>query len=107
MTTPNTAGHSAIDQPGPARAGHGTAWTSWADLTWARRCPPWMHADGLSSSQRLLLAMVLFGPVTYRQAADQTGLTPAQVSRLCASPCDSWPWQDTQLTGRSGHDWSR
>ncbi len=44
-----------------------------------------MHADGLSASQRLLLAMVLFGPVTYRQAADQTGHTPAQVSQLCAA----------------------
>jgi len=46
--------------------------------------PTLMHADGLSASQRLLLSMVLFGPVTYRQAADQTGLSPAQVSRLCA-----------------------
>jgi DNA-binding CsgD family transcriptional regulator len=43
-----------------------------------------MHADGLSASQRLLLGMVLFGPATYRQAADQNGLTPKQVSQLCA-----------------------
>ncbi len=85
MTTPNTAEHTSIDQPGPPGAGHVTAWTTWAELTWARMCPPWMHADGLSPSQRLLLAMVLFGPVTYRQAADQTGLSPAQVSRLCAA----------------------
>ena len=85
MTTPNTAGHSAIDQPGPPRAGHGTARTTGADLTWARTCPPWMQVAGLSATQRLLLGMVLFGPVTYRQAADQTGLTPAQVSRLCAA----------------------
>jgi len=47
--------------------------------------PTLVHADGLSASQRLLLGMVLFGPVTYRQAADQTGLTPAQVSQLCAA----------------------
>ena len=67
------------------RAGPVTAWTTWAALTWARTCPPWMHADGLSASQRLLLGMVLFGPVTYRQAADQTGHTPAQVSQLCAA----------------------
>jgi len=62
MTTPNTAEHTSIDQSGPPRAGHVTAWTTWADLTWARTCPPWMHADGLSASQRLLLGMVLFGP---------------------------------------------
>ncbi len=52
-------------------------------LTWAkdtRTCPPWMHADGLSASQRLLLNVVL-GPDTYRQAADQSGLTPTQVSQ--------------------------
>jgi len=91
MSTQNTAEHTSIaehtstEKPGPSRAGHVTGWTSWADLSWARTCPPWMHADGLSASQRLLLAMVLFGPVTYRQAADQTGLTPAQVSRLCAA----------------------
>jgi len=47
--------------------------------------PTLVHADGLSASQRLLLGMVLFGPVTYRQAADRTGLTPAQVSQLCAA----------------------
>jgi DNA-binding CsgD family transcriptional regulator len=56
-----------------------------ADLTWAWTCPPWMPPDGLSASQRLLLGMVLFGPVTYQQAADRTGLTPAQVSQLCAA----------------------
>jgi len=85
MTTPDTAEHTSIDQPGAPRAGHVTAWTTWADLTWARTCPPWMPADGLSASQRLLLGMVLFGPVTYQQAADRTGLTPAQVSQLCAA----------------------
>jgi len=85
MTTPNTAERTSINEPGPPRAGHVTAWTTWADLTWARTCPPLMHADGLSASQRLLLSMVLFGPVTYRQAADQTGHTPAQVSQLCAA----------------------
>jgi len=84
MSTPNTAEHTSTEKPEPPRAGHVTGWTGWADLTWARTCPPWMHADGLSASQRLLLAMV-FGPVTYRQAADQTGLTPAQVSRLCGA----------------------
>jgi len=40
---------------------------------------------GLSASQRLLLALVLFGPATYQQAADHTGLTAAEVSRRCTS----------------------
>ncbi len=50
-----------------------------------RDVPTVVHADGLSAGQRLLLGMVLFGPVTYGQAADRTGLTPAQVSQLCAA----------------------
>jgi len=33
MSTPNTAEHTSIDQPGPPRAGHVTTWTTWADLT--------------------------------------------------------------------------
>ncbi len=86
MTTPNTAEHTLIDQPGPAQGRALHRVNDLGGLIWAedtRTCPPWMHADGLSASQRLLLNMVLFGPDTYRQAADQSGLTPTQVSQLC------------------------
>jgi len=60
---------------------------AWAELSWARAYPPSTQAAaGLSASQRLLLlAMVLFGPANYRQAADRVGLTPAEVSRHCTA----------------------
>jgi len=64
-----------------------------------------VHADGLSASQRLLLGMVLFGSVTYRQAADRTGLTQLRSASSARPPCDSWPWQGALLTGRLGYDW--
>ncbi len=105
MTPPNTAEHTSIDQPGPPRDGHVLAWTTWADLTWAGTCTPWMPADGLSAGQRLLLGLVLFGSVTYRQAADRTGLTQLRSASSARPPCDSWPWQGALLTGRLGYDW--
>jgi len=89
MTPPNTAEHTSTGQPGPPRDGHVTAWTTWADLTWARTCTPWMPADGLSASQRLLLGLVLFGPVTYRQAANRTGLTQLRSASSARPPYDS------------------
>ncbi len=76
-----------------------------ADLTWAWTCPPWMPADGLSASQRLLLGMVLFGPVTYQQAADRTGLTPAQVSQLCAAALRQLAVAKRPADGALGYDW--
>jgi len=87
MTTPNTAEHTSIDQPGPPAA-EGRARHHLDDLGGPDLGPDVPTVDarhGLSASQRLLLGMVLFGPVTYRQAADRTRLTPNQVSQLCAA----------------------
>jgi len=63
-----------------------TALMAWADVSWARTYPPATQAAaGLSTRQRLLLAMVLFGSANYEQAADRVGLTPAEVSRHCTA----------------------
>jgi len=83
-TLPNKAERTSTGQHCPS--GPVTALMAWAELSWARAYPPSTQAAaGLSASQRLLLAMVLFGPANYRQAADRVGLTPAEVSRHCTA----------------------
>ena len=93
---PLAPGPDGSTSPAPSCAPHGQhqdavperlpELTNWTELAWDRGSEPCVRATAaLSPNQRLLLGTVLFGAVSYRQAADYTGVTPAEVSRHCTS----------------------
>lgn len=60
--------------------------TAWTERMWTRAHPEWAAAvSELSSRQRLLLGIVIFGRLRYQTVATLTGLDPALVTTHCAA----------------------